>query len=84
MADPRHTRAWRKLRDRVVREEPTCRLQHPGVCTYWSQTADHIIPVSVRPDLAMDRGNLRGACQACNWDRGATPDQASEALGFFL
>lgn len=84
MADPRRTRAWRKLRDRVVREEPVCRLQYPGICTYWSQTADHIIPVSVRPDLGMHRGNLRGACHPCNMERGATLDEPADALQFFL
>lgn len=83
MGDPRRTRAWRRLRDRVVREEPVCTLQLPGICTYWSQTADHIVPVRDRPDLAMARGNLRGACEACNWRRGATPLASSEALDFF-
>ncbi len=83
MADPRSSRAWRRLRDRVVREEPVCRLQLPGVCTYWSTTADHIVPVAQRPDLALVRSNCRGACSACNWKRGATPDVDADALDFF-
>ena len=83
MADPRRTRAWRRLRDAVVRHEPVCKLQIPGVCTYWSQTADHIVPVRDRPDLAMARGNLRGACNACNQQRGAAPIVDAPALGFF-
>ncbi len=29
--DPRNTRAWRALRDRVVAEEPTCQLRIAGV-----------------------------------------------------
>lgn len=70
MADPRQTRAWRKLRDQVVREEPECRLRTAAVCTGLSQTADHIVTVRDRPDLAMDRANLRGACHACNRARG--------------
>ena len=81
--DPRRTRAWRRLRDRVVSEEPVCKLQYPGICTYWSQTADHIVPVRDQPDLAMHRGNLRGACHACNRERGATPEPPTEALAFF-
>jgi 5-methylcytosine-specific restriction endonuclease McrA len=73
MADPRATRAWRALRDRVVLEEPTCRLQLRG-CTGISTTADHIETVTDRPDLAMDRSNLRGACKPCNDKRGQMPD----------
>jgi 5-methylcytosine-specific restriction endonuclease McrA len=60
---------WRKLRDRVIREEPICRIQLLG-CTGYSTTADHIIPRSVRPDLILVRSNLRGACQHCNSARG--------------
>lgn len=71
--DPRQTRAWRKLRDQVVREEPTCWLQLPGICTAASTTADHVQPVKARPDLALVRSNLRGACEPCNRARGNTP-----------
>lgn len=67
--DPRNTRAWRTLRDQVVREEPICRLRIVGVCTTASTTADHIIPIAQRPDLGMERANLRGACKACNEHR---------------
>lgn len=74
--DPRNTRAWRALRDRVVREEPTCRLRIVGVCTTVSTTADHIIPVPVRPDLGMERSNHRGVCGPCNEARGDLPDAA--------
>lgn len=74
--DPRHTRAWRRLRDQVVREEPTCRLRIVGVCTGVSTTADHIHPVTTHPELAMVRSNLRGACGPCNDARGNLPDEA--------
>ena len=56
---------WKKLRLRVIAEEPICRLQL-SVCRGRSDTADHIIPVSHRPDLRYLRSNLRGACQPCN------------------
>jgi 5-methylcytosine-specific restriction endonuclease McrA len=72
--DPRQTRAWRKLRDRVVREEPTCRLRFTGICTTVSTTADHITPVSERPELALVRSNCRGACRPCNEARRTVPD----------
>lgn len=74
--DPRHTRAWRRLRDQVVREEPTCRLRFPGICTLTSTTADHIVAVADRPELALVRTNCRGACQPCNKARNNVPDEA--------
>lgn len=74
--DPRHTRAWRKLRDRVVREEPTCRLQIPGVCTHISTTGAHVKPVSTHPELALVRANVRGACGPCNQATGTLPLEA--------
>jgi 5-methylcytosine-specific restriction endonuclease McrA len=87
--DPRQTRAWVRLRDRVVREEPTCRLRFPGICTTVSTTADHIKPVSTHPELALERTNVRGACTPCNEARRTVPDeslrldQPSAALGIF-
>lgn len=74
MIDFRKTRAWRKLRDQVVEEEPDCRLEYPVICTGASQTADHIQPVKTHPQLAMVRENLRGACHACNRHRLARTD----------
>jgi 5-methylcytosine-specific restriction endonuclease McrA len=63
------SRKWRALRDQVVKEEPLCRLRLPG-CTVRSTTADHILLRALRPDLAMTRSNLRGACTNCNLRRG--------------
>lgn len=59
----------------MVREEPVCWLQLEG-CTHWSTTGDHVIPYSVRPDLAMRRANVRGACAGCNHKRGDLPVEA--------
>lgn len=70
--DPRSTRAWRQLVTRVVAEEPHCWLQLEG-CTGVSTTGDHVIPVVDRPDLALDRTNIRGACRPCNDKRGRLP-----------
>lgn len=88
MSDPRQTRAWRKLRDQVVREEPLCWLRFPSICTQVSTTADHVLTYTERPDLAMARTNLRGACQPCNNARKNTPasalrDDQPAALRFF-
>lgn len=74
-ADPRNSRAWRKLRDKVVDEEPRCQLGLSG-CTGSSQTADHIKPYETHPQLAMVRENLRGACHACNRRRSSLPDES--------
>lgn len=63
---------WKKLRLRVIAEEPVCRLRL-NKCTIRSETADHIIPVKDRPDLKYVRANLRGSCQSCNMARGSRP-----------
>jgi 5-methylcytosine-specific restriction endonuclease McrA len=74
--DPRQTRAWRRLRDQVVSEEPTCRLGFPGICTTVSTTADHVRPVVTHPELALERSNCRGACKSCNEARRTVPDES--------
>jgi 5-methylcytosine-specific restriction protein A len=56
--DPR----WPALRKRVLREEPWCR----DGCGERSTVADHIIPVSERPDLAFTRSNLQGLAADCH------------------
>lgn len=66
----RSGRPWRELRARVLVEEPYCMIRGPK-CTRWSTTVDHVIPLSVRPDLAHVRSNLRGACGPCNYGLGA-------------
>jgi len=73
--DPRETRAWRTLKAQVVREEPTCWLRLDG-CTTRSTTGDHVIPVTDRPDLALVRSNVHGACSSCNYKRGNLPIDA--------
>jgi 5-methylcytosine-specific restriction endonuclease McrA len=60
------SRAWTRLRDQVVREEPVCRIRLPGICTIASTTANHRISRKRRPDLTMVRANLEGACRPCN------------------
>lgn len=73
--DPRSTKAWAKLAKRVAREEPVCWLQLDG-CTGASTTGDHVIPVIKRPDLALVRSNVHGACSSCNYKRGNLPIEA--------
>lgn len=87
MADPndwrriRWTQAWRRLAKQVCVEEPICWLQLTG-CMGRSTTGDHVIPLSSRPDLALVRSNVRGACRPCNNKRGHLPaDLAREMYG---
>lgn len=70
--DPRSTSAWRRLAKQVAREEPICWLQLDG-CTKVSTTGDHVITVTERPDLALVRSNVHGACSSCNYKRGNLP-----------
>jgi 5-methylcytosine-specific restriction endonuclease McrA len=66
----RSGRPWRRLREQVLREEPYCAIRGPR-CRLYSTTVDHIVPLSVAPELAHVRSNLRGACGACNYAGGA-------------
>jgi 5-methylcytosine-specific restriction endonuclease McrA len=59
---------WRRLRRRVLAEEPVCQV--PG-CGWPSVQVDHIIPLS-RGGAALDRGNLQGMCQRHNGSKGAS------------
>lgn len=61
-----NTSAARRLRAQVLREEPTCQIRVPGVCTDVSTTWDHIVPRAVDPSLTLVRTNVRGACWECN------------------
>lgn len=70
--DPRSLQAWRKLAKQVAREEPVCWLGFEG-CTRVSTTGDHVIPVVDRPDLALVRSNVHGACSSCNYKRRNLP-----------
>ena len=42
-----------------------------------SWTMDHVQPVSLRPDLAMEIGNIREAHRSCNGKRGSNVNYQS-------
>jgi 5-methylcytosine-specific restriction endonuclease McrA len=75
----RSTRAWQRLAKQVCTEEPICWLRLAG-CTIRSTTGDHIIPASARPDLALVRSNVRGACAPCNNKRGHLPPELAREM----
>lgn len=57
------TRAWRKLRQEVLDEEPLCRDCEKAPST----EAGHIIPRAENgPD---ERWNLKGQCRPCNMEQ---------------
>ena len=71
--------AWKTLARQVVRDEPLCWLRLPG-CTIRSTSADHIVPLTVAPQLALVRSNCRGACRSCNTKRHSLPVSQLPAL----
>lgn len=58
--------AWMRLRDRVRREEPLCRLCLAAARLEPTAIVDHILPRHKFPELALVRSNLRGLCIVCN------------------
>ena len=53
---------WRKLRDRVIRREPICRI-----CSRRASTeVHHIESVRRRPDLALSWQNCLPCCAECH------------------
>ena len=62
---------WQRLRAKVISEEPLCRL-----CLKGSQSqrprvepaveVDHIQPVTLAPELRLERSNLMPLCKSCH------------------
>lgn len=75
----RSTAAWQRLAKQVIEEEPICWLNLTG-CTTRSTTGDHIIPAAIRPDLALVRTNVRGACNSCNNKRKHLPPELAREM----
>jgi 5-methylcytosine-specific restriction protein A len=57
------TRAWRQLRQQILdRDNHTCQLQIPGVCTH---RATHVHHINGRTE-GDNPENLQAACAECN------------------
>jgi 5-methylcytosine-specific restriction protein A len=68
------SKEWRRMRAIVLRDEPLC------ACGQSSDTVDHIIDRRKRPDLALERSNLKGMCSGCHSRKTAT-DHRFKSLG---
>lgn len=72
----RNTRAWQRVRRRVIDEEQLCwRCGLPVDKTLpgtdlWGPTADHVVPL-IKGGALLDRRNLRLAHMRCNAERQA-------------
>ena len=57
---------WRALSKQVRMEEPLCRhCLRDGRVTA-ATLVDHIVPLSLSPELRLDRGNLQALCSRCH------------------
>ena len=68
-AERGYARGWPALRAMKLRRSPICEIR--TLCQGARATeVDHIIPISVRPDLRMVWKNLQSACKPCNAAKG--------------
>jgi 5-methylcytosine-specific restriction protein A len=66
-----YTKGWRQLRAQVLREEPLCRLCLKGSAGLRPRVepaveVDHIVPVTLAPELRLKRSNLQPLCKRCH------------------
>ena len=78
MADTygRTSRTFRRLRLRVLEESSICWLCGQS----GADTVDHVVPLSIAPDLGEELANLRPAHGTCNSSRGNRPPQSVQAM----
>lgn len=60
--------AWRKLRAWFMNQHSICQGSLPGgrKCRSKGTECDHIQPIELRPDLALNQGNLQSLCKSCH------------------
>jgi 5-methylcytosine-specific restriction endonuclease McrA len=62
-----NTSAWQRLRAEVLADDAyTC-----AYCGRPATSVDHVVPVRVRPDLALERSNVVASCASCQRRRQA-------------
>jgi 5-methylcytosine-specific restriction endonuclease McrA len=57
---------WRLVRIGQLKREPLCRFCAAKGLVVAAQCVDHIIPLSVRPELRLVLSNLRSLCTPCH------------------
>ncbi len=73
----RRTARWARLSKRLRKAQPFC-------LTCGSRddlTVDHVIPVTIRPDLAFEVDNLAVLCRRCNSRKGTTVTKRDQTGG---
>lgn len=62
----RNSVAWQRFRAWYKAEHPLCEecLKHGRVTA--TEDVHHIVPINVRPDLALDQDNVLAVCRACH------------------
>ena len=63
-----NTARYVRLHQRVLREEPECRICLAQGHITASVEVDHILPIATHPELALVRENLRALCKKCHKD----------------
>lgn len=73
--------AWRRLAAAVRKDERVCRVckAELGKLTP-AECVDHIIPLALRPDLALDRENLQALCWECHSRKTREENQGGDNL----
>jgi 5-methylcytosine-specific restriction protein A len=69
---------WRRVRAQHLAENPTCSVANCGKAAI---EVDHVIGVRERPDLRLDRGNLRSMCKSHHSSRTITEQGANRGKG---
>ncbi|MEM9043500.1 MAG: HNH endonuclease [Pseudomonadota bacterium] len=68
---------WRRFRKAVIKDQPYCER-----CGSTDRlNVDHIISVADRPDLRLDRSNVRVLCQSCHSSRTARDQGFAKRAG---
>ena len=66
MANGIHSARWQKVRRRLLRREPLCRMCSAAGRVRAAAQVDHVEPRHLRPDLAWDSKNLQPLCVPCH------------------
>jgi 5-methylcytosine-specific restriction endonuclease McrA len=76
-----NTSRWRKLRLKILAQQPLCKIcERMGKVTA-SDTVDHIIPHKGNPKLFWDVNNLQGVCKSCHDSIKAAEERSGKVSG---